>query len=90
MTGRFITFEITGSKDFPLSLLAAHSCFPATEADANLIKGGGDASGERTIRLKSLKLPLFREWEDEGWRLNMIRDSIQIRDEYDLYHTWPC
>ncbi len=89
MTGSITTFEVTGSCKFPLRLLAKHNCFPATEEDAVLITSY-NGNKDRTVRLKSLKSPAFREWKAEGWTLSIIGGSRVIEQEYETYHTWPC
>ena len=89
MTGRLTVFEVTGTDQFPIKLLAKQNCFPATEGDAALIDSCWNKTN-RTIKLKGLKPPSLSEWIELGWSPTIIRGSRPMDQEYEAYHTWPC
>jgi hypothetical protein len=88
MIGNIYLFEVTGSGEFPTSLLADQSCFPKTTEDA--YNAFEFSSSIRTISLKSIKIPNVDLWRSYGWSISGLPDSLFQKEDYTKYHTWPC
>ena len=78
------TFEVEGSGEFPIELLAAARCYPIDSANARSIC---DAH-KRVIRLSSNISQTRMVWFFRGWKI--ISGIVLEEDDHNGYHTWPC
>ena len=78
------TFEVEGCGKFPMELLHEAKCYPADKEDAIKIN---DVK-RRTIRLSSVVSQNRMLWFFKGWKI--VRGMSGDKDDYELYHTWPC
>lgn len=89
MTGSMTIFEVTGSGEFPFRLLASQGCFPVSVKDAERINDSFKM--KRTITLKGFCSPSENVWRSYGWSIAVIHGGfVNEKNEYTLYHTWPC
>ena len=88
MNGEIYTFEAAGRANFPYELLANERCFPASKEDAaNAFEYSNTL---RIISLKSHKLPNKDLWRSYGWNVRGLPDALFAKEDYTIYHTWPC
>ena len=78
------TFEVKGSGEFPIELLATARCYPIDRANANSIHD----TERRVIQLSSNISQNQMVWFFKGWKI--ISGVILEKDDYNVYHTWPC
>ena len=78
------TFEVEGTGQFPVELLSEARCYPVDNKNANSING----TDRRVIRLASNISQNQMVWFFKGWKI--ISGVVLIRDDYNVYHTWPC
>ena len=77
-------FIVKGSGAFPLEMLRIGRCHPDGEKDVDNLFNN---SGNRTIRLRG-HLPNESLWKSYGW--SVISGYPSQKDDYSIYHTWPC
>lgn len=87
MTGNTYYFEVTGAGKFPHNLLAEQSCFPEKKEDAT--NAFEKAGSKRTIKMKGVAQPSPNLWRSYGWNLFSF-SAIIPKEDYTIYHTWPC
>tara|TARA_Y100000310_G_C20345698_1_gene651916 strand:+ start:352 stop:618 length:267 start_codon:yes stop_codon:yes gene_type:complete len=88
MNGDMYTFEVTGSGVFPCRLLSEQFCFPKSNDDAaNAFENAGS---HRRINLQSSRIPNAKLWRSYGWSIVGVINHCMAKEDYNLYHTWPC
>ena len=88
MSGNGYCFEAVGRGAFPYELLANQRCFPESSEDA--INAFEYNETYRSIRLKSAVAPNNNLWKSYGWTIRVISGYIPAKEDYNIYHTWPC
>jgi|3_EtaG_2_1085321.scaffolds.fasta_scaffold499722_1 hypothetical protein len=88
MNGKIYTFEVKGSGQFPYALLAEQVCFPKSNKDAK--NAFENTYSSRTISLQSSRVPSVNLWKSYGWSVGGVLSSYIEKEDYNLYHTWPC
>jgi len=88
MNGSLYTFEVRGSGTFPYRLLSEQVCFPKSKNDAeNAFENTGS---NRRINLQSSNIPSASLWRSYGWNIVGVVSHYIDKEDYSLYHTWPC
>jgi hypothetical protein len=77
-------FTVKGSGPFPFVMLQRGKCHPNSEKDVDNLF---NYSGTRTIKLRG-QLPNDNLWKAHGW--SVISRPAIYKDDYNIYHTWPC
>ena len=77
-------FSVKGSGSFPFIMLQRDQCHPVDEKDVDNLF---NSSGTRTVRLRG-QLPNNDVWRVYGW--SVISRPAVYKDDYNVYHTWPC
>lgn len=73
-----VTFEVTGSGEFPIDMLRYDVCVPATGTDASSI----EREGHRVVKLRRFypvggrATPEDARWLSWGWRVSKIYDPV--------------
>ncbi len=91
MIGNKYKFRVHGKGPFPMRLLAYYKCFPATADDACLLSGSLSES-TRAIEMESITKPSPKIWNSYGWSIVRLSGPglEPDKNEYEIYHTWPC
>jgi hypothetical protein len=87
MIGNMYYFEVTGAGQFPHKLLSDQHCFPEDAEDA--VNAFERIGSKRTIKLKGLTPPNVDVWRSYGWSM-ICFSHIVPKEDYTIYHTWPC
>ena len=77
-------FIVKGSGPFPFAMLQIGKCHPACEKDVDNLF---NYSGTRIVKLRG-QLPNDSLWKSHGW--SVISGLYAEKDDYNVYHTWPC
>ena len=88
MSDNMYKFTVSGSKYFPVELLAEQKCFPATKEDADSMANYGGSY--RIIDFVSLTRPNVNLWRYHGWSIRHNSGFTEYPEDYSTYHTWPC
>ena len=79
-----LSFTVKGSGPFPFTMLQRDRCHPISEKDVDNLF---NYSGTRTIHLRG-QSPSDNLWKTHGW--SVIMRPAMYKDDYNVYHTWPC
>jgi len=88
MNGNIYYFEVNGHGAFPHELLANQSCFPESKEDA--VSAFEHSGSYRTVKLKGMYSPNKNLWRSYGWTVRLISGLSSDKEDYNIYHTWPC
>ena len=88
MIGKMYRFQMTGVGRFPHWVLTEYRSAPETKLDLQVMFD--ESSKRRSITLASKIRPNEKDIKKLGWDIHIIYDPTYSRDDYSLYHTWPC
>jgi len=88
MIGKMYRFQMIGVDKFPYQVLTEYRGAPETKADLQVMFE--DTQKRRSVNLASRVKPDEKNIKKLGWDIHIIHDPTSLRDDYNLYHTWPC
>ena len=88
MIGKVYRFQMTGVGKFPFEILSKYQIAPETKLDLQVMFQ--ETQKRRSVNLASIIKPSEKELKKFGWDINMVYDPSLLKDDYNLYHTWPC
>jgi len=88
MIGKMYRFQMTGIGRFPFEFLSKYQIAPETKLDIEIMFQ--ETQKRRSINLASIIKPNEKELKKFGWEFNMVCEQTLLKDDYNLYHTWPC
>ena len=88
MIGKMYRFQMIGAGKFPYHVLTEYRGAPETRVDLQAMFE--DTQKRRSVNLASRVKPDENKIKKLGWDIHIIYDPTSLRDDYNLYHTWPC